>query len=78
MEANEQSLRVRQEELETQLIAVPATTWFEAAQKARYLLGLFAATAVAQDPRRKLLIENVLGDFTRLSGTSSAEPAKDG
>ena len=64
VEANEQSLRVRQEELETQLIAVPATTWFEAAQKkARYLLGLFAATAVAQDPRRKLLIENVLEDF---------------
>ena len=78
VEANEQSLRVRQEELETQLIAVPATTWFEAAQKARYLLGLFAATAVAQDPRRKLLIENVLEDFIRLSGTSSAEPAKDG
>lgn len=77
VEANEQSLRVRQEELETQLVAVPATTWFEAAQKARYLLGLFAATAVAQDPRRKLLIENVLEDFTRLSGTSSAEPVKD-
>ena len=34
VEANEQSLRVRQEELETQLIALPATTWFEAAQKA--------------------------------------------
>lgn len=77
VEANEQSLRVRQEELETQLVAVPATTWFEAAQKARYLLGLFAATAVAQDPRRKMLIENVLEDFTRLSGTSSAEPDKD-
>lgn len=77
VEANEQSLRVRQEELETQLVAVPATTWIEATQKARYLLGLFAATAVAQDPRRKVLIENVLEDFTRLSGTSSAEPDKD-
>mgnify|MGYP001228422122 CR=1 FL=1 len=74
VEANEQSLRVRQEELETQLVAIPARTWFEAAQKARYLLGLFAATAVAQDPRRKMLIENVLEDFTRLSGTSSTEP----
>jgi len=77
VEANEQSLRVRQEELETQLIALPATTWFEAAQKARYLLGLLAATAVAQNPRRKMLIENVLEDFTRLSGTSSAEVTKD-
>ena len=77
VEANEQSLRVRQEELETQLIAVAATTWFEAAQKARYLLGLFAATAVAQDPRRKMLIENVLEDFTRLSGTPCVESGKD-
>jgi hypothetical protein len=66
VEANEQSLRVRQEELETQLVA-----------KVRYLLGLFAATAVAQDPRRKVLIENVLEDITRLSGTSSTEPDKD-
>jgi hypothetical protein len=78
VEANEESLRSRQEELEMQLIAAPAATWFEAAQKARYLLGLFAATPVAQDPRRKMLIENVLEDFTRLSGTSGADPAKDG
>ena len=77
VEANEQSLRLRQEELEMQLIAAPATTWFEAAQKARYIIGLFAATAVAQDARRKMLIENVLDDFTRLSGTSSVEPDKD-
>jgi hypothetical protein len=78
VEANEQSLRARQEELEMQLVAAPAATWFEVAEKARYLLGLFAATPVAQDPRRKMLIENVLEDFTRLSGASSAEPAKDG
>ena len=78
VEANEQSLRARQEELEMQLVAAPAATWFEVAEKARYLLVLFAATPVAQDPRRKMLIENVLEDFTRLSGASSAEPAKDG
>ncbi len=77
VEANEQTLRVRQEELETQLVAIPAATWLEAAQKARYLLGLFAATVAAQDPRRKMLIENVLADFTRLSAASSAEPAND-
>lgn len=76
VEANEQSLRARQEELEAQLVAIPATTWFEAAQKARYLLSLFASTAAARDPRRKMLIEKVLEDFTRLSG-SSAEQAKD-
>jgi hypothetical protein len=67
--ANEKALRERQEELELQLLAAPASTWVEAAEKARYLLGLLAATSVAQDPRRKMLIANVLEDFTRLSQT---------
>ena len=68
VEADEKALRSRQEALEKQLIAEPATTWEEAAEKARYLLGLFAATPAAQDPRRKKLIANVLEDFERLSG----------
>ena len=67
VEADEKALRSRQEALETQLIAEPATTWPEAAEKARYLLGLFAATQAAQDPRRKTLIANVLEDFKRLT-----------
>jgi hypothetical protein len=58
VEANEKSLRDRQEELEAQLVAAPAATWPEAAEKARYLLGLFASTATAQDARRKMLIAN--------------------
>jgi hypothetical protein len=66
VEANEKTLRDRQEELEKQLIAAPAATWPEAAEKARYLLGLLASTAIAQDPRRKRLIANVLEDFIRL------------
>ncbi|HWE21602.1 MAG TPA: hypothetical protein VG758_31235, partial [Hyphomicrobiaceae bacterium] len=45
VEANEKSLRDRQEELEKQLVATPAATWPEAAEKARYLLGLLASTA---------------------------------
>jgi hypothetical protein len=72
VEANEQSLRARQEELETQLMAAPAATWSEAAEKARYLLGLLAATHIAQDPRRKELIGNVLKDFARLAQTSNS------
>jgi hypothetical protein len=44
VEANEAALRLRQDELETQLIAAPAANWEEAAGKARYLLNLFAAT----------------------------------
>lgn len=71
VEADEKALRSRQEALEEQLIAVPATTWPEAAEKARYLLGLFASTPAAQDPRRKTLIANVLDDFRRLDGNDN-------
>ncbi len=67
VEANEQSLRLRQDELETQLIAAPAMNWHDAAEKARYLLNRFAATPSGQDPRRQKLIAAVLADFTRLS-----------
>ena len=76
VEANERSLRLRQDELESHLIAAPAANWPEAAEKARYLLNLFAATLTSQDPRRKKLIAAVLADFERLSGElpSSGEP----
>ena len=67
VEANENALRARQEELESHLLAAPATNWPEAAEKARYLLNLFAATLSAQDPRRQKLIAAVLADFDRLS-----------
>src|SRR3954465_7249702 len=67
VEADEKALRLRQDELEAQLLAVPAATWHDAAEKARYLLNLFAATPAAQDPRRQKLITNVLDDFGRLS-----------
>jgi hypothetical protein len=66
VEANEQALRDRQQELETQLLAAPATSWPEAADKARYLLKLFVVTPTAQDPRRQKLIASVLDDFERL------------
>jgi len=65
--ANEQALRATQGELESKLIAAPASDWQEAAEKARYLLSLFAATPSGQDPRRQLLIKSVLDDFSRLS-----------
>jgi hypothetical protein len=67
VEADERALRLRQEELEAHLIAAPALSWYDAAEKVRYLLKLFAATPAAQDPRRQRLIANVLDDFTRLS-----------
>lgn len=70
VEANEKVLRLRQEELEFQLLAAPATNWQDAADKARYLLNLFAGTVAAQDPRRQKLIAAVLADFARLIGDS--------
>jgi hypothetical protein len=70
VEADEKELRVRQDELETQLLAAPALNWHDAGDKARYLLNLFATTTVAQDPRRQKLIAAVLADFKRLSGES--------
>jgi hypothetical protein len=70
VEADEKELRLRQDELETQLLAAPAANWHDAADKARYLLNLFATTIVAQDPRRQKLIAAVLADFKRLSGES--------
>lgn len=67
VEANEKALRRRQGELESHLLAAPAANWHEAAEKAHYLLNLFAATPAAEDPRRQKLITAVLADFKRLS-----------
>jgi hypothetical protein len=73
VEANEQALRDRQQELETQLLTAPATCWPEAAEKARYLLKLLAGTPIAQDPRRQKLIANVMKDFERLARTGGRD-----
>jgi hypothetical protein len=65
---NERALRATRDELEAQLIAAPAASWAEAADKVRYLLSVLAASPSGQDPRRKTLIQAVLDDFDRLSG----------
>jgi hypothetical protein len=69
--SNEELLRSRQKELEEQLLATPALGWEEAADKARYLLSLFASSPAAQDPRRQMLIARVLEDFVRLSSSQT-------
>ena len=76
VEADQSALKTRLEELETQLTGAPAASWIEAAEKARYLIGLFAATPAARDPRRKKLIANVLEDLQRLSAADGADDAK--
>jgi hypothetical protein len=70
VETDQKTLRLRQEELESHLVASPAANWHEAAEKARYLLNLFAASLTSQDPRKQKLIAAVLDDFKRLSGDS--------
>ena len=72
VEENEKALRLRQDELESHLIAAPAANWHEAAEKARYLLNLFSNTS--EDPRRQKLIAAVLDDFDRLAGESGLVP----
>ena len=59
--------RAAQDALEAQLLAAPASNWEDAADKVRYLLAALAATPSGQDSRRKLLIQAVLDDFSRLS-----------
>ena len=70
VEADQKHLRQRQDELEAHLTAAPAANWQEAAEKARYLLNLFATTPLADDPRKQKLIGAVIADFKRLSGES--------
>ena len=66
VELSEASLRRRQAELEAHLVAAPASTWQEAADKARYLLRILAASPAGMDPRKPKLINAVLDDFDRL------------
>ena len=66
VQADQAALRVRQEQLESVMLTADATTWPEAAARARYLIELYAMTADARDPRRQQLIARVLADFARL------------
>jgi hypothetical protein len=67
VQSDHAALRERQAEFEAFLLVGPATTWVEAAVKARYLLQLFAATSEGQDVRRQQLIASVLDDLARLT-----------
>jgi hypothetical protein len=75
VEANERALRERRDELEAHLIAAPAADWAEAAEKARYVIGLYAASLGAADTQHRALVAAVLADFARLEREEAAEPA---
>jgi hypothetical protein len=70
VEANAKTLRDRQNAVEIQLLAAPATSWPEAAAKARYVLNLYAASLAAADTHHRDLVAAVLADFARLSDES--------
>jgi hypothetical protein len=74
VEADRAMLRQHQDEMEGALCAGPAETWEQAAEKARYLITLFAGTAEGRDPRHRQLIEGALNDLRRLSGKPATEP----
>jgi len=74
VEANERVLRARRDELEAHLIAAPAASWPEAAQKARYVIQLYAATLGVGDTQRQTLVAAVLADLARLE-TDTSEPS---
>jgi hypothetical protein len=70
VEANAKVLRDRQSAVESQLLAVPAASWAEAAAKARYVLNLYAAQLAPADTHHRDLVAAVVADFARLSGES--------
>jgi hypothetical protein len=75
VEANERALRERRDELEAHLIAAPAANWTEAAEKARYVIELYAARLGAGDTQRHTLVAAVLADLARLERDEAAKPA---
>jgi hypothetical protein len=70
VENNARDLRDRQAILETQLLSVAATSWPEAAAKARYVLNLYAASLALDDSHHRDLVTAILADFSRLSSES--------
>lgn len=69
-ESNARQLRERQETHENQLLSIEATSWPEAAAKARYALNLYAAELAPGDTRRRHLIAAIFSDFTKLADKS--------
>ena len=69
-EADAAILRERQLQIETELLDAAATSWPEAAAKARYVLNLYYATLSAQDSHHRDLVASVLKDFARLDSES--------
>lgn len=68
VESRARELRERQSVLQSGLVSVAATSWPEAAAKARYVLNIYAASLSPDDTRHRDLIAAILADFARLDG----------
>ncbi|BBB96238.1 hypothetical protein ABIF38_004309 [Bradyrhizobium japonicum] len=68
VESRARELRERQSVLESGLMSVAATSWPEAAAKARYVLNIYAASLSPDDTRHRDLVAAILADFARLDG----------
>ncbi|NEV01466.1 MULTISPECIES: hypothetical protein [Bradyrhizobium] len=68
VESRARELRERQSVLESGLMSVAATSWPEAAAKARYVLNIYAASLSPADTRHRDLVAAILADFARLDG----------
>src|ERR1700742_4146112 len=62
VENNAKNLRERQAVFESQLLSMPATSWPEAAAKARYVMNLYAAGLSPEDSHHRDLIAAILED----------------
>ena len=69
-ENDARELRERQGIVEDQLLSVQATSWPEAAAKARYVLNLYATGLGPGDARHRDLVAAVFADFARLANKS--------
>jgi hypothetical protein len=70
VEANARLLREHQGVVELQMLSAPASSWIEAAAKARYVLNLYAAQLAPADSHHRDLVAAVLADFIRLADES--------
>ncbi|GKQ51658.1 hypothetical protein [Bradyrhizobium sp. Ce-3] len=66
VESRARDLRERQSGLESELVSIAATSWPEAAAKARYVLNIYAASLSPDDTRHRDLVAAILADFARL------------
>jgi hypothetical protein len=67
VERDARDLRDRQARFENQLLSLPASSWPDAAAKARYVLNLYAAGLSPEDARHRDLVAAILEDFARLA-----------